>query len=450
MVALTAILVVFFSDHGFALILGRAIGIFGVPFLFGLGWRYVWDDFVDPVKFLAYWCSAAQFVSLITNLVRVPQSSWGVSGAIMIFATATLMVAYIMGYFRSWRGNVATIGIIILNLVATFWLILNNLENVNLWMIGDYPDEGLSLLGGIITDIGLLNPFTSLAPQTFMLDLDTRIREYKFYSNMMEPNETERQLTHMREEGITQRPEAQQETVRSPPKNRLSNTYEVYKMRLREFLTGPLTPRSLLVILLLVGGATAVNLLLNPPPQHVETEAPEMWFYEYIESLTFDNYTRYDIDYWCPEGMTLEELGNTSYYEGGLHGHDDPNVLSGEFFLVWKPSGYFDGWEEALGYIIQLTGEGITDGNKVWEIELSYPIHPYVYTVINGTDTSTDKYVGMFETHDCPDTERVFVYLYINFGEFNIGDYKLNGQVYSLTYICHPISGTPIDHISFG
>ena len=213
MVALTAILVVFFSDHGFALILGRAIGIFGVPFLFGLGWRYVWDDLVNPVKFLAYWCSAAQFVSLITNLVRIPQSSWGVSGAIMIVATATLMVANIMGYFRSWRGNVVTIGIITLNIVATFWLILNNLENVNLWMIGDYPDEGLSLLGGIITDIGLLNPFTSLAPQIFMLDLDTRIREHEFYSNIMESKETELQLTHIREQRITQRPEAPQETV---------------------------------------------------------------------------------------------------------------------------------------------------------------------------------------------------------------------------------------------
>jgi len=188
-VALTAILVVFFSDHGFALILGRAIGIFGVPFLFGLGWRYVWEDFIDPVKFLAYWCSAAQFVSLITNLVRVPQSSWGVSGTIMIVATATLVILYMMGYFRSWLGNVVTVGIIILNFIATFWLILHNLENVNLWMLGDYPGEGLSLLGGIITDIGLLNPITSFAPQIFMLDLDTKIRDYEFYSKIMESSD---------------------------------------------------------------------------------------------------------------------------------------------------------------------------------------------------------------------------------------------------------------------
>jgi len=220
-------------------------------------------------------------------------------------------------------------------------------------------------------------------------------------------------------------------------------------------ITRPLTLRSFLVILLLVGSLTIATAIIHmkTPSQPVEeeappvkVEAPKMWFYEYIESLTYDNYTRYDIDYWYPEGMTLEELSNTSYYKGGLHGYDDPNVLSGEFFLVWKPSGYFDGWEEALDYIIQLTGEGITDENKIWEIEKTYQYHPYVYTLVNGTGIYADKYVGMFYTHECPDTERVFVYLYINFEEFNPGDYTLNGQVYSLTYSCHPISGTPIDH----
>ena len=207
MVALTAILVLFLEDQAFALLLGRAIGIFGVPVFFGLGWRYVWDDLDNPIRFLAYWSSAAQIVNLIANLVRVPRSSWGVSGAIMIAATAILVTIYVTGYFRRWLGNVATICLLTLNIVATYWLILNNLENVNLWMLGDYPEEGVSLLGGIVTDVCLLNPFASMAPQIFMLDLETRIREHEFFSGLMEAKGTVRNLTRIREKKGTQRHE---------------------------------------------------------------------------------------------------------------------------------------------------------------------------------------------------------------------------------------------------
>lgn len=223
-------------------------------------------------------------------------------------------------------------------------------------------------------------------------------------------------------------------------------------MRIREFAAGPVTLGSLLVVLILVGVATSVNIYLNPPQPQVESGAPKMWFYEYIESLTFDNYTRYDIDYWYPEGMTLEELSlegeSNSYYEGGLHGYADPNVLTGEFFFVWKPSGYFDGWTEALDYIIRVTGEGISyDENKIRKIEAPSPYHPYVITFVNGTGPYAEEYVGMFIAHECQNTERFFVYIYINLEEFNLADYTLRGDVYSSTYSCHPIEGTPIDHI---
>jgi len=223
-------------------------------------------------------------------------------------------------------------------------------------------------------------------------------------------------------------------------------------VRIRDFVVGPVTLRSLLVLLLLVVVATSVNVYLNPPPPPVETEAPEMWFYEYIESLTWDNYTRYDIDYWYPEGMIVKELNlegkSNSYYEGGLHGYADPNAPTGEFFFVWKPSGYFDGWTEALDYIIKVTGEGVSyDESKIRKIESPYLYHPYFFTFVNGTGPYADEYVGEFLAHECPDTERKFVYLYVNFEEFDLADYTRRGDVYSGTYSCHPISGTPIDHI---
>ena len=217
----------------------------------------------------------------------------------------------------------------------------------------------------------------------------------------------------------------------------------------REYLAGPVTLRSVLVVVLLVSSVTAVNVLMNPPQPQVKTDAPEMWFYEYIGSLTFDNYTLFDIDYWYPEGMTLKEFTlegeSNSYNEGGLHGYDDPNVPTGEFFFVWRPFGYFYDWTEAFDYVIQLTSESITYSESVfWEGESSRMGHPWVYTVLNGTGPIADEYVGTLYWQECLDTGREFVYLYLNFEDFSLADYRRNGDVY-MTYNCHPTQDTPIE-----
>lgn len=218
---------------------------------------------------------------------------------------------------------------------------------------------------------------------------------------------------------------------------------------IQERLVGPATLRSVLVVLLLVSSVTAVNVLMNPILPQVEREAPEMWFYEYIGSLTFDNYTLFDIDYWYPEGMTVEELigegeGNT-YNEGGLQGYADPNVPTGEFFFVWRASGHFDDWTEALDYIIRTTGGDIVyDEETIREGESSRMGHPWVYTVLNGTGLISDEYVGTFYGQECTESGRVFVVLYTNFEDYDLADYRRNGEVY-LTYSCHPTQGTPIE-----
>ena len=188
-------------------------------------------------------------------------------------------------------------------------------------------------------------------------------------------------------------------------------------------------------------------------PQPVEEEVPELSFHEIIGNLTYDNYTRYDIDYWYPEGMTLKELGNASYFEGVLHGYGEPNesnrafVHSGEFFLVWKTSGHFGDWEEALDHVIQLTGEGISyDERKCVRGGPSWQGHHYTAGGLSGTGPDADRWVGRFTVQECKETGRLFVYLYLDFEKFDPYDYKYCGAVQFATYSCHPIEGTPIDH----
>jgi len=198
-VAITFIAAAYFGDKELAFVLVGPAVILYVPLLSGLGWLYVWKEFEDPVKFLGYWCSAAQLVNLATNLIRIRPSAWGVTGMAMAFATIALVAVYSMGLFRGWKGNRVTVILIIFTTATTFWLILTNLDNPNPWITvpasEGYPwmiDESTTekppwmvnestwytLLGGILTYVGVLNVLTSLAPQVFLLDLERKIREY--------------------------------------------------------------------------------------------------------------------------------------------------------------------------------------------------------------------------------------------------------------------------------
>jgi hypothetical protein len=226
-------------------------------------------------------------------------------------------------------------------------------------------------------------------------------------------------------------------------------------MKLREIILGPVTPLSLVFVVIAVCSLTSVNIYLNPPPPEVQHETPEVLFYVYIENLSWSNYTRYDIDCWYPSGMTLEVLsidGKTNtYMEGALHAFGDPNAPTGEFYLIWKPYDSFDDWNTALLYATGLIGVDVQCNETALTNELprrySWQDHDYVISLLNGTGPHSDEYIGIFEAFKCEKTSRTFIFLYINFQEFKYDDYKYNGAVYGATYRCHPHEGTPLDLI---
>ena len=133
-------------------------------------------------------------MNLVTNLIRIQLSAWGITGVATITATATLIVIYMKGYFRSWLGNLTTVTLIIVNTGIMSFLFLNsldNLTNLGLWMIDETASEGFSLLGSILTDISILNVLASLAPQVFLLDLESKIREHQFTEAVFESLDSE-------------------------------------------------------------------------------------------------------------------------------------------------------------------------------------------------------------------------------------------------------------------
>ena len=97
-----------------------------------------------------------------------------------------------------------------------------------------------------------------------------------------------------------------------------------------------------------------------------------------------------------------------------------------------------------------MTGKGISyDESQFLKTGhwLSWQGHYNAVCRGNGTGPYADRWVGRFIAQECTETERDFLYLYVNFDEFDPYDYIKNGSVYFATYSCHPIEGTPIDQI---
>lgn len=218
------------------------------------------------------------------------------------------------------------------------------------------------------------------------------------------------------------------------------------------FGDNPVSAKTTAIIVIIITAMTGINVYLNPPEP--QPEEPEMYFYEYAESLTWSNWTRFDIDCWYPEGMTLEELqvgDEFTYTNGALYVHSDPDNPHGRYILLWKPEGYFANWEEALQYLMELMGWRVTyvpeDVESVFKLYPSWQDHEYSISAVNGTDTRTDEMVGIFLAQRCDVTHRDIVLLYTNYIDFDSNCYVKNGAIYAAAFRCHSYEGTPLDKI---
>ncbi|MBD3172478.1 hypothetical protein GF326_08400 [Candidatus Bathyarchaeota archaeon] len=218
------------------------------------------------------------------------------------------------------------------------------------------------------------------------------------------------------------------------------------------FSDTPVSLKTTALVVILITIVTSINVYLNPP--ELQPEEPEMYFYEYIESISWNNWTRFDIDCWYPEGMTVEEMpvdGEFTYHNGALYGYSDPNNLNGRYILLWKPESYFENWEEALQYLMDVTGWQVTyvpeDIESVFTMYPSWQDHEYSISAVNGTDYRRDEMVGIFLAQHCDVTNRSIVFFYTNYIDFDSNSYVKNGAIYSAAFRCHPYEGTPLDPI---
>jgi len=232
-------------------------------------------------------------------------------------------------------------------------------------------------------------------------------------------------------------------------------------MGLRGLFTGPVTVRSLLMILLLVGSATGVNALLTPPemePETVPAEAGgEVVSDDNSGNVFWNVYQENDILFFYPKWMTLREvaLENNTVMEGALHGtvngagqyteagveHPDEEVIA-----IWKPSDRFDSIDEAMEYAFQVKEIGNVSFKGAPEsMVLSKQIvHYRRYSCL--TEGKNER-SGVAFVWNCTNSERVFILHVIHPGdEFQWRGVKFSYDVFlNFFFRCHT-GKTPTIH----
>lgn len=166
----SAVGVLYLEPDGSSVLLMGVVGNLCIPALMGFGWMRVWMERSDPSRFLAAWSAADLVISLAVTFTSIKSTAWGQTGLAMALLTGTLVVIYLLGYNEGRRGKWLTILLMTLNTCTAYWLILNNLDRLNPWLLDPSTPTNKTLLGMLLTDVSIMGTLASLTPQIFLHD----------------------------------------------------------------------------------------------------------------------------------------------------------------------------------------------------------------------------------------------------------------------------------------
>lgn len=180
-----AVGVLYLEPDANSVLLTGMVGNLCIPALMGFGWMRMWIERSDPSRFLAVWSAAALGISLAVTFASIMSSAWGLTGLAVVLLTGALVVVYLGGYYEGRRGRWSTILLMTLNTCAAYWLILNNLDRLNPWLLDPSTPTNKTLLGMLLTDVSVMGTLASLTPQIFLHDYVGKKREKEAMDALM-------------------------------------------------------------------------------------------------------------------------------------------------------------------------------------------------------------------------------------------------------------------------
>jgi hypothetical protein len=149
---------------------------FGViPATICFSWLYLWRNETDPFRFLSNYNSLTQALFVLITIIRVPLGSLGFFGQAYILLSIALILVYQTNWAYSKTGFFISGGLILLNVVFAFGLIMTTYEHVHPFFIGSGP--GLLAVSDFITEISVMGALLVASSQLYWHEILKKRRE---------------------------------------------------------------------------------------------------------------------------------------------------------------------------------------------------------------------------------------------------------------------------------
>ena len=162
--------------YSFVYIYLKILSVGLVPGAICFGWLYVWRGKSDPFNYLGLWNGATQIIFLLMNLLRIQPSSWGVIEWLYVALSVIIVGFYVTKYHESKWGFFISGGLIPLNVVFAFIIVLTTFES-QLTFLSQSNSQGLLALSNFLAEMSVMGAVYTSSAQLYWHDILTKRRE---------------------------------------------------------------------------------------------------------------------------------------------------------------------------------------------------------------------------------------------------------------------------------
>lgn len=174
---ITSYLSIFYLDLGNAWVyVYLKIISFGlIPLTVCFSWLYLWRNESEPFRFLSQYNSFTQGLFIFLNVIRVPVNRLGYFGAVYVILSIMLIIVYLTDWAYSKTGFFITGGLILLNVVFAFGLVMTTFEQVHPIFLNSGPR--FLAVSDFITEISAMGALLVASSQLYWHEILKKRRE---------------------------------------------------------------------------------------------------------------------------------------------------------------------------------------------------------------------------------------------------------------------------------
>jgi len=146
-----------------------------IPITICFSWLYLWRNESQPFRFLSQYNSLTQGLFIVLNLLRVPVHRMGFFGLVYIALSIVLIIVYLTDWAYSKNGFFVTGGLILLNVVFAFGLVMTTFEQVHPFFTNAGP--GLVAVSEFITEVSIMGSLLAASSQLYWHEILKKRRE---------------------------------------------------------------------------------------------------------------------------------------------------------------------------------------------------------------------------------------------------------------------------------